>query len=84
MLGDNKVIATTFVSEERKVKDGRKNYAVKLHDMHYSPALVATLMKRTGNVACAMDIIQIIENSQKGCSPTACERERERDHLREA
>jgi len=37
--------------------------------------LAKSLMKRARNVACATDIIQIIENSQKSCSLTACETE---------
>jgi len=36
-----------------------------MHDVHYSPVLVTSLMKRAANVACATDIIQTIDNSQK-------------------
>jgi hypothetical protein len=43
--------------------------------VHYSSVLVTSLMKTAGNVACATDIIQTIENSQKCCNPTAWERE---------
>jgi len=76
MLVDNRVIARTFVSEGGKVKDCRKNYAVKSFMMCIILSVLATsLMQRARNVACATDIIQTIENSQKSCSLTACETE---------
>jgi hypothetical protein len=78
MLFDKRVIARTFISEGGKVKDCRKNYAVKSFTMCIILSLLVTsLMNRERNVACVTDIIQTIENSQKSCSLTACETERQ-------
>jgi hypothetical protein len=66
MLVDNKLIAGIFVSEGGKSKELQKKLSsYKLHDVHYSPVLVTSLMKRAGNLACTVDIIQTIENIQK-------------------